>query len=84
MNRDINKDWLRKQHVVKARNNNDIACSFCNPSFLFDNVLKYFVGEPFLVMRNWLKLQPLGRTLTACSVADPDLQIRGGPVSSLV
>ena len=66
MNRDGNKDWLRKQHVVKTRNNNDnIASSFCNHPVLFDNVLKYFVGEPFLVMRNWLKLQPLGKTLTA-------------------
>ena len=61
MNRDRNKDWLRKQHVVKTRNNNDnIASSFCSHPVLFDNVLKYFVGEPFLVMRNWLKLQPLG------------------------
>ena len=37
-----------------------------------------------MVMRNWLKLQPVGRTLTACSVADADLQIRGArsPVCS--
>lgn len=71
MNRDTNKDWLRKLHnYLKARNNNNIASSSCNPPILFDYVLKYFVEEPFVVMRNqqWLKLQPLRRTLTAyCS-----------------
>ena len=35
MNRDTNKDWLRKLHVVKARNNNYIASTkFLQPSYI--------------------------------------------------